>query len=93
MGATLSEPVKEKVRWRSGRMGFAKPLAAHDADLRTTPSLSDRSAVLHAHSLNYFAVQEVEEQEDENYDVGAVAMQGWRTEMVSMQTAQGITFK
>lgn len=27
-------------------------------------------------------MQVVDEHEDENYDVGAVAMQGWRTEMV-----------
>jgi protein phosphatase 1G len=43
MGATLSEPVKEKV---------------------------------------------VEEHEDENYDVGAVAMQGWRTEMEDAHVAK-----
>jgi hypothetical protein len=29
------------------------------------------------------AEQVVDEDEDENYDIGAVAMQGWRTEMVS----------
>lgn len=33
-------------------------------------------------TINVFAVQEIEEHEDENYDIGTVAMQGWRTEMV-----------
>ena len=32
-------------------------------------------------------LQVVEEHEDENYDVGAVAMQGWRTEMVGTRTS------
>lgn len=30
-------------------------------------------------------MQEVVEEEDENYNVGIVAMQGWRTEMVRSQ--------
>jgi hypothetical protein len=40
-----------------------------------------------ADALHPFDLQVVEEHEDENYDVGAVAMQGWRTEMVGARVA------
>lgn len=50
-------------------------------------------ACLHTKSgLSPSLAQEVEEHEDENYDIGAVAMQGWRTEMVSYwQCIRGVS--
>lgn len=72
MGAYLSQPVTEKVS--TSQLGLKVPMA------RTSP--------VHMRSIHIIkrgvCSQESDEQENTDFKYGVCAMQGWRTEMVSI---------